>query len=192
MLMLRILAGAYRGRWIKGAPRGSTTRPILARIKKSLFDILQPHIRGCTFLDLYAGTGSVGIEALSRGAEWVTFVDNDKKCVWCIEENLKKLQEEKAEILKLDVLKEFHNRKREYDIIFIGPPYKGADKQMLALTGETLKMIQRERFLASPGLIVAQHHVKEVVPPIPGLNLARQEKYGDSTLSFFKHITDRV
>lgn len=184
---MRIQGGKYRSRQFKGAPPGANTRPILARIKKSLFDILHPRLAGCRMLDLYAGTGSVGIEALSQGASRVTFVDNDWRCVKVIEENLKKLHETHYDILKLNLLTSLHNRGQKYDIIFMGPPYKTEDKKMLNLTGKTLRMILREDLLASQGIIVAQHHVKEQIEDIDGLELARRKTYGDSHISFYKH-----
>ena len=173
---------------IKGAPKGAGTRPILARIKKSLFDILQLRIVGCSFLDLYAGTGSVGIEAISRGADWVTFVENDRRCVKVIAEGMQNLKEVRFDIIQADVLKDFHSRGKAYDIIFMGPPYKTIEKQMLALTAPTLRIIRKEKLLAPSGLIVAQHHVKEQIEDVEGLECARRKTYGDSHISFFRSI----
>src|SRR5580693_1589237 len=88
---MRILAGDSRGRRFKSVPKSLPVKPISSRIKKSLFDILRPYLGGAKFLDLYAGTGSVGLEALSRGAESAFFVDRDKRCLAVIDENLKAL-----------------------------------------------------------------------------------------------------
>ena len=88
---MRIIAGESRGRALKSVPKEMMVKPISARIKKSVFDILRPRLGGARVLDLYAGTGAVGIEALSRGAACAFFVDADKLCISVIEENLKRL-----------------------------------------------------------------------------------------------------
>lgn len=184
---MRILAGTYRGRQIKGPPRGTHTRPILARIKKSLFDIMSARLHGCRFLDLYAGTGSVGIEALSRGASWVTFVENDRRCLDTIRQSCALLGiRNNTETIKADILYDFKNKGSTYDTVFMGPPYKDAAKKMIALTGPTLEMLLKERLCTDNALIIAQHHVKEPVPDIRGLIRVRQEKYGDSYISFYR------
>ncbi|MFH1379486.1 MAG: 16S rRNA (guanine(966)-N(2))-methyltransferase RsmD [bacterium] len=185
--MMRILSGMYCGRLIKGPPKGSTTRPILGRIKKSLFDIINTRIPGSRFLDLYAGTGSVGLEALSRGAKLVVFIDNDKWCIKVITDNVKILKaEDSSRIIKLNILAELKNRGMEYDIIFIGSPYKTSEKIKLELTVPTLKIIWDQKLLSKNGLIVAQHHVKESVTDSEGYDRFRREKYGDSFLSFYR------
>jgi 16S rRNA (guanine966-N2)-methyltransferase len=186
--LMRIMGGTHRGIWLKGPQKDMTdTRPILARIKKSIFDIMSNKLPRCMFLDLYAGTGSVGLEALSRGAQWVTFVENDKRCIRIITENVRRMKEEEhAEILKLDILSGLRFRGRQYAIIFMGPPYKDEMKVPLSLSGNTLQILARENLLTPDGWIVAQHHVKEVIPDIPGLERFRDEKYGDSAVSFFK------
>ncbi len=185
--MLRIIAGKYRSMLLRGPRKGVSTRPILARIKKSLFDILGKRLVDAVFLDLYAGTGAVGMEAISRGARRVTFVEDDARCVRTIAENIALFHEEDhAEIVSVNVLGGFRFRGTRYDIIFMGPPYKNTDGAMLALTGDTLRLIVRERLLVSGGLIVCQHHAKEPIPAVEGLVRFRQEKYGDSILSFYR------
>lgn len=188
MAKMRIIAGEYRGRVIKGPAKGTITRPILGRIKKSLFDIIRLKIDGSRFLDLYAGTGSVGLEALSRGADLVTFIDNDFRCIKVITENVKLMHaQDRARIDKLNILTGLHNRGITYDLIFIGSPYKTINKLKLELTLPTLSIITNEDLLKQDGWIVAQHQVKENIHEVQGLNRFRQEKYGDSFLSFYRH-----
>ncbi|MBD3271274.1 MAG: 16S rRNA (guanine(966)-N(2))-methyltransferase RsmD [Elusimicrobia bacterium] len=186
--MLTIQSGLFRSRIIKNAPKGVVIRPILGRIKQSLFDIIRFQCRGAKFLDLYAGTGSVGLEALSNGAQDVCFVENNPRCIKTIQKNITLLGvQDRSVVLHRDIVKGLFLSGKNYDIIFMGPPYKDERKVMLALTGPTLSIIAGEKLCAAHGIIVAQHHIKEPVEDaIAGFKRVRKEKYGDSMLSFFK------
>lgn len=181
-MSLKIIAGKFRGRNIKTVP-GFQTRPLLARAKKSLFDILTPKIAGSVFLDLFAGFGTVGIEALSRGAEKVTFVESDGNCIKVIEENLIKLGiKDIAEIIQRDASRP-DLLEGKFDIIFIGPPYR------MKMLSEIIK--KSEKLLKYRGLVVGQHHKKEILAEKSGgLSLYRQEKYGDMMLSFYRNTDE--
>ncbi|MDD5687742.1 MAG: 16S rRNA (guanine(966)-N(2))-methyltransferase RsmD [Elusimicrobia bacterium] len=177
-MSLKVIAGILKGRNIKTLP-GLQTRPLLARVKKSLFDILTPKIVDSCFLDLFAGFGSVGIEALSRGAREVVFVENDAKCIRIIENNLETFAiSEKAKAIQADAAHpELLNGK--FDIIFVGPPYGTAN--LPDIIGKTASILADKN-----GLIIAQHHIRQVLPEKnEGLSLYRKEKYGDMQLSFF-------
>jgi 16S rRNA (guanine966-N2)-methyltransferase len=125
-MSLRILGGTLRGRLLK-SPKHDTVRPTTGILRKSVFDICKDRITDAHFLDLFAGSGAIGIEALSRGAAHVTFVDNDRLSIDCIQENLRTLKlEESATLLKGDVLAVLHRLeelKKTFDIIYIDPPY---------------------------------------------------------------------
>lgn len=177
----RIIAGTAKGKKLFTLP-GFVTRPLLGRIKKSLFDILTPKIHNSVFLDLYAGTGNVGIEALSRGAKKVLFIENSRQCTEIIEENLTNCGfNKKGEVLSFDIINNFPKFKKKFDIIFIGPPYK------LNLTTKTIEIIGKHDLLSNSGWIIAQHHIREQVPTeIDKFILLRQKKYGDTMLTFFK------
>lgn len=179
-MVIRIIAGEIKGRKIKSL-KGKTVRPLLARVKKSLFDIIGRKIKNAVFLDLYAGTGSVGIEALSRGTKEVIFIDNDPQAVKIIEENLKQFGfEERAKIFRRDILKGLPVE-RKFDLIFIGPPYKSE------LILPTLKIITQENCLSPEGWIICQHHFCEKLPEeYYNYELFRREKYGDMFLSFYQ------
>lgn len=184
---MKVLSGSARGRAIKSVPKSIYVRPILARIKKSLFDILRPRISGASFLDLYAGTGSVGIEALSDGAQKVTFVESNRMCVRIITENLERLGlTMQAQVHHADVTQGLAWLKQKFDIIFLGPPYHNGVQNALALTSRTLQVIEASGILADDGIVVAQHHAKENLGALSCWQLARQEKYGDTRLSFFE------
>jgi 16S rRNA (guanine(966)-N(2))-methyltransferase RsmD len=182
-MSITIIGGNFKGRKLKKIDRNISVRPILARIKKSLFDIIRPKLEGKNFLDLYSGSGTVGIEALSRAAKFVVFIDSDKSCIKLIKTNLIRFglidnaKVSQANVLDgLDWLR--YKKLAPFEIIFLGPPYKDS------LVNRTLKVIERANILSSSGWIVAQHHKKENVDSNFFL-LFRQKKYGDTILSFF-------
>ncbi len=188
---MKILAGHARGRIIKSPAKQNMVRPILARIKKSVFDIITPRLAGANFLDLFAGTGSVGLEALSRGASQATFIEQDRDCLGFIQENANSFGfRDKVSVVRGNVLGDLSSLNKPFDLIFIGAPYKDQKKEMLALTEPTLLNIEKQGLLKETGLVIAQHHKKEKVEePSPHWELARRESYGDSVVSFFKWRT---
>ncbi len=133
MSMLRVIGGSARGQKLSAVP-GDTTRPITDRVKESLFNIIGVDIQGSVMLDLFAGTGAVGIEALSRGAAWVRFIDNHHLPVKTVRQNLQHTKlADQAEVLQMDafaVLDQISNRR--FDYVYIAPPqYKGLWKKAL-------------------------------------------------------------
>jgi 16S rRNA (guanine(966)-N(2))-methyltransferase RsmD len=184
---MRIIAGSAKQRSLKSPPESTGVRPILARIKKSLFDILRPWLEGAEFLDLYAGSGAVGLEALSRGARFATFVDMNPSCLNVVRQNLIKLQLfERSRLVRADITKDLSYAGGPFDLIFMGPPYHDQAWKALALTLPTLKEILRVGLLKPDGIVIGQHHMKEPVTETPEWDLYRQESYGDTRLSFFK------
>jgi len=188
----RIIAGSLKGKTIKSLP-GLATRPLLGRIKKSLFDILGDRVVDANFLDLYAGTGSVGIEALSRGARYVLFVEKETRLTRLIRENLRTCElEKRAKVIEGDVLN--YNKEtlkfslpEKFDFIFAGPPYK------LNLIRNTLDIIVKLSLLRKNGWVICQHHFKEKVPGKKGfLSLFRKERYGKTVMSFYKCVPKLV
>lgn len=186
--MLKILGGTCRGRQLKTLPKEDlSVRPMLGTMKKSVFDIISPILPDSLFLDLYAGVGSVGIEALSRGAKRVVFAEISDKSISLIKYNLKMLGfEDKADIVKCDVIKGFPKFQNKYDIIFMGPPYKDGDKKALALTYPTLKNVVLFFMLKKDGIVISQRHMKEPVDDVMGLDNYRTEKYGDTIVAFYR------
>lgn len=183
---MRIIAGSLKGKKIESLP-GLATRPLLGRIKKSLFDILGNKVVNARFLDLYAGTGSVGIEALSRGAKYILFVEKESHPARLIRENLRRLElGKRAKVVEADVLN--YNKQAgkfslpgQFDLVFAGPPYR------MNLIKATLVMILKLRVLRENGWVICQHHFKEKVPKREGfLSLFRRERYGKTVLSFYQ------
>jgi 16S rRNA (guanine(966)-N(2))-methyltransferase RsmD len=189
---MRILAGDSRGRSFKSVPKSLPVKPISSRIKKSVFDILRPWLGGARVLDLYAGTGSVGLEALSRGAESCFFVDRDKRCLAVIDENLKALGVAgRGRTSFGDVLQDlswipYRAGVTTFDLVYLGPPYRDEEDRPLAYSTASLARVV-EAGLPGPGaLIVLQHHVKEEVAAPEGWERFRREKYGDTFVDFHR------
>ena len=184
---MRIITGKYRGRQLKGPP-SAQTRPTSDRLRETLFNVLAPRIEGARFLDLCAGTGAVGIEALSRGAEHVTFVDKSRKMCSLIEANTNALgiDEKEFEIVSADVSAYLRgNAKKERgpcDLIFYDPPYAHDYEAALDLIGEFAPQL-----LSNDGVVIVEHHKKKDLPgQHSALERYRVLKQGDSALSFYK------
>ncbi len=132
---MRVIAGTAGSLRLK-TPEGMDTRPTTDRIKETLFNMLQPYLGGAVFVDLFSGSGGIGIEALSRGARHAYFVENDKKALSCIQENLQFTRlAGQAVVLKTDVLSALYGiHEKEADIVFMDPPYDcGHEERVLAV-----------------------------------------------------------
>jgi 16S rRNA (guanine(966)-N(2))-methyltransferase RsmD len=189
--MIRIIAGSQKNRQIFSLPFTHHVKPISVRMRKSLFDILRPYITGSIFLDLYAGVGVVGLEALSRGAQKVVFVDKDIKCLNTIKKNLKHLGlEDKSKVVKGDILQNLswinYYSQDGYDIVYMGPPYREADNRPLSYSLKTVNLVVEAKLLSKYGMIISQHHINEKFDTPPSLLKFRSEKYGDTIIDFFK------
>ena len=189
---MRIIAGTARGRRIFSVSKNLPVKPISDRMKQSLFDILRPRIPGAKMLDLFAGTGGVSLEALSRGALHTVMVDKEPACIKNIHRNLAHLGfAERATVLKADVLKPLdwllaYSDNDGYDIIFMGPPYRDINNKMLSLSEPSLNNVAQAQLLAPGGILVIQTHKTEqfVIPAT--LEVFRVEKYGDTLVRFLR------
>lgn len=175
---MRVIAGEFRSRLLKSVP-GLEVRPTPDRLRETLFNILAPSLTGCVFLDGYAGSGTVGIEALSRGASRVLFIEKSKEAICIIEANLKMLQaDERATLLRGSVRKRLTPDLA--DIVFLDPPYP--------LEAEYGFALQK---LGEPGtrarIVVAQHSLRTQLAEAYGcLERYREVKQGENTLSFYR------
>jgi 16S rRNA (guanine966-N2)-methyltransferase len=182
---MRVISGLYRGRVLR-SPADRRTRPTSDRLRETLFNVLSPRINDETrFLDLCAGTGAIGIEALSRGAAFVTFVDRSRKSCGLIEENLDVLNvpEERTEIVNLQA-ETFSGRDHEkpWDIAFYDPPYDSNYGLVIFDFGENT-----HRLLSDDGILVVEHHTKKSMPDASGdLRRWRVLKQGETSLSFYE------
>jgi 16S rRNA (guanine(966)-N(2))-methyltransferase RsmD len=173
---MRVIAGEFRSRRLKTLP-GLATRPTPDRLRETLFNVLAPVIDGCVFLDAYAGTGAVGIEALSRGARKCVFVEKNRAAVEVIRENLATLGlENRAEVFTGKAIAVLE--RAPADIVFLDPPYeleKEYEAALNALGASTEK------------LVIAQHSSRIELPPEYGcLRRYRVLKQGDNSLSFYR------
>lgn len=181
--MIRVIAGIARGQKLKTL-KGQGTRPTSERVREALFNILSPYIQNSRFLDLYAGTGAIGIEALSRGAKEVIFFEENPAAVRIIHQNLKKTKmQDKARVLcrklpdKIDCL---HQRKLQFDIIFADPPY------WRGLGETTLVKIDNLDLLTDQGWVIIETASKELLKQeIGGLVRFKEKVYGDTKLSYY-------
>ena len=185
---MRILSGKLKGRNFY-MPHG--IRPTSDIIRKSVFDILGQELEGLSFLDLFAGSGAMGFEAISRGAKNVVFVEKDLKCFKVVEENMVVLEmpyyERKEcyfDTFKLDAfaaIKEFARKKRQFDIIFIDPPYSRE------LAKKALKTLVAHDIVFSNSLLVFQHDKREGLPDQQGrFSLFKTRKYGASLVTIYR------
>lgn len=181
---MRVIAGIYRGRVLKSPP-DLKTRPTSDRLRETLFNILNPRItEDTTFLDLCAGTGAVGIEAISRGIQHVTFVELARRNCALIEENLDNLEipENQTEIVCEKADKFLTKSEKTFDIVYFDPPYKENYRQILSQFGE-----EGSKLLSPEGVFIAEHSVKADLPDLIGeIRRWRLLKQGDSALSFYE------
>jgi 16S rRNA (guanine(966)-N(2))-methyltransferase RsmD len=173
---MRVIAGEFRSRRLKSIP-GEATRPTSDRLRETLFDILQTAVEGAVFVDAYAGTGAVGIEALSRGARHAYFLERDRTALAAIRENVASLKlEARATVVPGPVLQTI--RRQRADIVFLDPPYPLEREYSAAL----------ESLAADPpALVIVQHSVRLALADGYGsLTRSRLLKQGDNALSFYR------
>ncbi len=183
---MRVISGKAKGHKLKMVP-GDKTRPITDRVKENLFNILGDWVIETRWLDLFAGTGQVGIEALSRGAESAIFVDNSRLAVRTIKANLAHTQmSTRAEVLYLDAFSYFTGNYQHgpFDLIYIAPPqYKGTWSKMLIFIDQL-----SEPKLADDGLVIIQIDPKEYKElELKNFQISDQRRYGNTLLGFFEH-----
>lgn len=169
---------------------GRLTRPTSDRVKEALFNILLHRVPGAYVLDLYAGTGNLGLEALSRGAGGVVFVDASAHCARVIQRSLEEIGwAERGRVLRADVLAALPRLAREperFDLVFLDPPYRAG------LVVPTIEAVAAGAVVAAGGLIVAEHDMREEIPPaLAGIELMDQRRYGETILSFISPVVCR-
>ena len=193
---MRVVTGEAKGRKLKG-PKTIGTRPIIDRVKTALFDILSYRVEDARFLDLFAGTGSVGIEALRRGAAFATFIEMNYKVLKLVQENLQITElADRAETLHTDAFKflqsaeqgtpsqPMHNPYAPYDIIYVAPP------QYQEMAARALGLLDSSPLVAEDGLVIIQIHPKErpIVAAVPLTRMVQtdERRYGSTMLMFYK------
>lgn len=181
---MRVIGGKARGMRLDSVP-GDSTRPILDRVRTALFDILRPRLAGIRMLDVFGGSGSVGIEALSQGAAHCTFLDINNNAFKTIRKNLEHTKlSEQALVFNTDAFSFLRRSTEQFDLIYVAPPqFKGIWLEALHTIAE------RPTLLAPGGLIVAQIDPKEYEPlALTGFHETRQAKYGKTLLVFIEPL----
>ncbi|MDU2197518.1 MAG: 16S rRNA (guanine(966)-N(2))-methyltransferase RsmD [Peptostreptococcaceae bacterium] len=181
---MRVISGKARGLKLD-TPKNQDVRPTTDRVKESLFNMINSYIMDSNILDLFAGTGSLGIECLSRGAKNCVFVDKSKDSINIVRSNVKKARvENESTILNVDfkdAVKRLSTQNQKFDVIFMDPPYY---ENMFI---ECLKSIDKFNLLDEDGIIVVEHDTKDLFEDSIGrLNKSREKKYGNTTLTFYK------
>jgi 16S rRNA (guanine966-N2)-methyltransferase len=182
---MRVVSGSCKGKALKAVP-GSSTRPTTDKVKEAIFNMIGPYFDGGIALDLFAGSGGLGIEALSRGLEKVIFVDRDGKAIQTIYENIHKCElDHQAEVYRNDAeraIKAVTKRELVFDSIFLDPPYK---KQQLE---KLLQLIDENKLLSKQGTIVCEHGSEIDLPEMSGNFIKmKYEKYGIIAVSVYTH-----
>ncbi|HST25843.1 MAG TPA: 16S rRNA (guanine(966)-N(2))-methyltransferase RsmD [Gaiellaceae bacterium] len=174
---MRIVAGTHRGATIF-APKGLDTRPTSDRVREAVFNLVGP-VDGASVLDLYAGSGAMGLEALSRGAESAVFVESDREACGTIRRNLEKLRLNGAEVVCRDALGYLATASRRFDLILVDPPYDVVESVAVRLAAYLPTV------LAEHGL-VALESSSRLEPELPPLELRTSRRYGSARVSLFE------
>jgi 16S rRNA (guanine966-N2)-methyltransferase len=182
---MRVVSGVLKGRGLKAVP-GNSTRPTTDKVKEAIFNMIGPYFNGGIGLDLFAGSGGLGIEGLSRGLEKVIFVDLDRKAIQTVKENLRDCQiENQAEVYRNEAsraLKAVSKREIRFDYIFLDPPYK---KQQLI---KLMEMMDSANLLRDRGVIVCEHGSETQLPiEIGRFEQIRHEEYGIIGVTVFTY-----
>jgi 16S rRNA (guanine(966)-N(2))-methyltransferase RsmD len=187
---MRVIAGTYRSRALI-APRGDATRPTSDRLRETLFNVLAPRMEGARFVDLFAGSGAVGIEAASRGAGHVFFAENAPRALAALRKNLSTLGILGATIDDRGVtalLRTLAERAQPVDIVFLDPPYEEAEAYVATLQ----RLSNEHEAILSAGAVVIAEHRRKTPPPetVGKLTRTRLLPQGDAALSFYRVVSE--
>lgn len=180
---MRVITGLAKGRRLL-APKSKEIRPALDQVKEAIFNILFD-VGNLSVLDLFAGTGSMGIEAISRGATHATFVDDFLPSIQLIKKNLLRCGfSDQVKIIKSPVraaIRRLTKQGKTFDIIFVDPPYQKN------LVNQTLEALAQSTIVTPSSIIIVEHHPKEPILPIEGLDVTDNRRYGQTLITFLKH-----
>ncbi len=177
---MRIIAGSAKGRRLQ-SPVGNDVRPTTDIVKEAVFSIVQFELEGCSFLDAFAGSGQMGLEALSRGAETVCFVDSSHRSMSVVRKNIELCSFDSYRVVTVvsDTVRFLSGTKEQYDIVFLDPPYMtGLLQKALAASARVVK---------DGGIIVCEHPAEEQLPEITsGFSLEKNRRYGKIMISVYR------
>lgn len=172
---MHIISGKYRGKKLKGF-NIEGTRPTMDRVKESLFGMIQNYVEGSKVLDLFAGSGALGLEAISNGANEAYLIDNNEEAIRVIKDNMKNMNDD-IKVIKSDYKKFLKETDLKFDIIFLDPPYRKG------LMGKALKIIEERELLTESGIVVCEYEYNDFTT---NLNLFKKKSYGFKKISIFK------
>lgn len=181
---MKIISGKYKGRVLEGFDIAGT-RPTMDRVKESVFAMIQTWLEDATVLDLFAGSGNLGIEALSEGAQEIYLVDKNKKACQVIKRNINKIGIEASDIFCGDyksALKKYQEQSIKFDIIFLDPPYQ------TDLVKKSMEVIEKYELLSKNGIIVAESNTLDKIIYSDKLEIVKSKKYGDKVVAILKKI----
>lgn len=180
---MRIVGGALKGRRLV-APKGRGVRPTLERVREAVFDVLGPRVVGARVLDLFAGSGAMGIEALSRGADLAVWCDAEPRAIEAIRANLSRLgvgrQGQVLQMAGRAALQYLERKGRVFDLVFLDPPYEGGHYE------EMLLALSRSSLVANGGRVCVEHPKRIDLPPVFGaLDQDRRRRYGETCVTYY-------
>src|SRR5438093_9360263 len=183
---MRIISGKFKSRRLKGTPPGGV-RPTSDKLRETLFNVVGARVQGAIFLDGWAGAGAIGIEAVSRGAEFVYFVEQSRKACQFIRENLKALGiQEGFQIMEMDLIRALNDIDTRFDIAFVDPPYDRED-----LYERVLDTFGRTPHTAPGGVLILEHSKRTTLPEASGkLAKIRSLVQGDAALAFYSSLEE--
>jgi 16S rRNA (guanine966-N2)-methyltransferase len=175
-MTLKIIGGKFKGRSLK-TPPSSSTRPTQGVLREAVFNICQNQIEGAHFLDIYAGSGAVGFEAISRGAEKITFIEKNRKAALCIQENATSLDvKSQVKIISFDALSALKTLKEAFDIVYIDPPYETS-------TVQCIEILLTNNLLKESAIVFVEERSTHSVPPqFSNLLLKNSRRFGEALL----------
>ena len=185
---MRVISGKCRGTKLI-APEGSNTRPTIDRIKETLFNMISFDIPGCLFLDLFSGSGGIGIEALRRGAKQAVMLEHHQEALACIHKNLEKTRlQDDARVYNIDIytaLQKLKQNNEKFDVIFMDPPY-----QMEGIP-KIFECIKQYELLSETGYVILERATTNKSLNFEGYVLIKEKTYKTTTLSFFERIQEK-
>lgn len=183
-MFMRIISGKYKGRVLEGFDMKGT-RPTMDRVKESLFAMIQNWLPNSTILDLFSGSGNLGLEALSEGASFAYLVDESRKAIETIQKNIRNLKISEVEVLEMDYLKAvkyLQERKVQVDIIFLDPPYA------TNYIEKSIEKIEEYHLLKEEGIIVCESNQLEKIVHSKTYKVIKEKKYGDKYIEILKKV----
>jgi 16S rRNA (guanine966-N2)-methyltransferase len=187
---MRVISGSAKGRSLKAVP-GTSTRPTTDKVKEAIFSMIGPYFDGGQVLDLFAGTGGLGIEALSRGMQKAVFIDIEKKSIDTIQHNLQTAGlKDQAEVFRTDAaraLKALAKRDQRFELVFLDPPYK------MKVIAELISTMDEQKLLEDQAVVVVEHDANDVLlEAIGGFEQQRRAEYGDTAVTIYKRALEQI